>query len=678
MFSKKVPKKVDQTTETRQMIRSSLINFSSPVFQSEENQMNNSLSSTQKIQSNLPFSNTLTSPLCRTPSIYQFSNSHMRESSANPGSSYKVRTEEESLGRRKSISYNPLEEKKENQFVGQQEEKKSESIEKAKLMSTESSVVMKNEKVEEELKFKKIHEKIFEDREKFYQGCEEIKLGEGRNQVVAERISDDGMTVVYADSDRDKEGLGEIAGDFRISENPVKIPDLKLPEVSTFNLKPDDFPVKVESSQEKNQYSENLPNPEENEKTIPNSNKSPIRESKTIENPFLETKEKSIPTHQTAFPLPSQNQVPPMKIIEIIEKPFTNPEKPSENLKVFPLPKPFISKEEPVLNLKTENFQIDTFLKNPEEPVFLKITQKSNKIEEIPEPDNESPVKPFLINDLQKIPSSNSPKLNSNLPKQSENLFESNIFLKEAAKKSFENLVNRISSDKKQLPNRLKIPEPEAGQNLEVPRKVDLKFKNSQEILRDLIKPAGPALALGSKLKKDSSLDSVIETLEENHLKVKQEIERQEKSLLSHSKSFSVNNTVIIHESREHPKRFSMIGKEFESSYSGKRFHFAQDSKDYPSPTNLLISPRNNIRRLPSLKISPIKSILSADDYSDILSFLKNSPHGSVTSHKKEPESNPMKKYKLPSLKPITPHYFHKKRSAPQLKQKARIMIEHL
>ena len=96
---------------------------------------------------------------------------------------------------------------------------------------------------------------------------------------------------------------------------------------------------------------------------------------------------------------------------------------------------------------------------------------------------------------------------------------------------------------------------------------------------------------------------------------------------------------------------------------------------------SILLSPRYIKERLPSLKISPIKSANSIDDYSDILSMIKHPSGGSYLQRKvviPELFSNLTRKNKLPALKPITPHYFNKKRSVPLLKRKPNVLIENL
>ena len=97
--------------------------------------------------------------------------------------------------------------------------------------------------------------------------------------------------------------------------------------------------------------------------------------------------------------------------------------------------------------------------------------------------------------------------------------------------------------------------------------------------------------------------------------------------------------------------------------------------------SSILLSPRYIKERLPSLKISPIKPANSIDDYSDILSMIQHSSRGLHLQKKAViPElfSKLTRKNKLPALKPITPHYFNKKRSVPLLKRKTNVLIENL
>ena len=633
--------------------------------------MNNSLSSTQKIQSSLPFYNTLTSPLCRTPSIYQFSNTQIRENSANPNTELKENNEDLPPVRRNSISFKQNEEFEVGRLAGNSEERKIPEVPRERMMSTESSVVLKSEKG--------LERKVDIDAEGGKIGC--VKGEEEHGS---------------------KGGLGELKSSSTSLKYDIKSEDCSSIRIDNHEVKQNFLDEKKSAAEIIHKIDKNpdnfslnsIPAKNPQERPMPSnldskSHSDPEFQPKIIE--LYEHKPSSIPKQSRSsslspfkvyqkFPLSQPILAPnesPIVACEIIEELSSKIPKPEEKVKIFPLlpPPPFISQEEPIIHLKSQNFQVDSLLKKPEEPVFLKLISKSNQNDDVPDPDYEAASNPFLCENILNAPSSSSPKQSLNINILGENFLDNNIFIKEAAKKSFENLVNRFSLEKKQvklsIPGKLsEIPAP-AQANLEVPKRNDLKFKNSQEILRELvIKPAGPPLALGQKLNLLSDSYDI-----EKDFRIKQD--KTEKSL-SHSKSLSVNNTVIINESRNHSKRLSLMGKDFESSYSGKKIKLILDSNDFPSPANLIISPRIGIRRLPSLKISPIKSILSADDYSDILSFLKNSPHCSAMSNKKEPDMNVAKKYKLPALKPITPHYFNKKRSAPQLKQKPRILIEHV
>ena len=607
--------------------------------------------------------------MCRTPNIYQFSNSHVRENSANPCSELKAKIEDLPPVRRNSISFKQGQEIPYCRFDERPKSKGFEEEGREKMMSTESSVVLKSEKGLE----RKVDREVLQGKLDWVKEEEERKDGARAGDLANPEmlpINNIKTELNPLESIQNPESkpkpLPEEKPYSEIIQEIEKIPPQYPPsdscskpqEISTPAIQNPVLPPEVAQS---------LPLPSSATPILPE----PVCTSKKF--PPSLSPLKVHPVNSPTLPtLPSTNPAPqPCEIIEDL-KPIEA--KPEEKVKIFPLPdlpQPFISQEEPIIHLKSQNFQVDSLLNKPEEPVFLKIASKSSQNDEIPDPDSKPVANLQIYEKNIEIPASCSPKQSLNIEKLGENFLENNIFIKEAAKKSFENLVNRFSLEKKQV--KLLIPgkptEPQAGiqENLEVPRKINLKFKNSQEILRDLI-PKPP----------DSQFPSVQSpNPAEIFTDFKSKPEKIEKSL-SHSKSLSVNNTVIIHESHEHSKRLSFIGKDFESSYSGKKIKLVLDSNDLPSPQNFIISPRNAIRRLPSLKISPIKSILSADDYSDILSFLKNSPHGSAMSIKAEPDMNVAKKYKLPALKPITPHYFHKKRSAPQLKQKPRILIEHL
>ena len=676
IFSKKAPKKVDQGSGTHQKVRSSLINFSTSVFQSEENQMNNSLSSTQKIQSNLPFSNTLTSSMCRTPNIYQFPSSHIRENSANPCSELKAKHEDLPPVRRNSISFKQGEELPYRRYDDIVREKRNLEEVREKMMSTETSVVLKSEKGLE----RKVDCEVLEGKLDKVKEDEEVK-GRGRfgDLNILEKLPINNIKTEFnsLENFEKPETIPKLFPDQRSNSFIIheldQIPS-QFPPFSKSDLKPQESSIPGTQSLEP--PSETQPPPPATSvllQPVPTPKRSFPASLSPLE---VHPAQPQSPLASLA-PLAPLAQFPPTELplqsCEIVEELSAIQPKPEEKFKIFPssnLPQPFISQEEPIIHLKSQNFQVDSFLPKPEAPVFLKISSKSSQSDDIPDPGSDPIPDPQPSEKVPEIPASASPKQSLNIEHLGENFLESNIFIKEAAKKSFENLVSRFSLEKKQA--KLLIPGKPGAQaavqgNLEVPRKVDLKFKNSQEILRELIpKPADFQLALGQNLNPRADSDEFERDF----------MSKPEKSL-SHSKSLSVNNTVVIHESQEHSKCLSYIRKDFESSYSGKKIKLILDSNDLLSPQNLIISPRNGMRRLPSLKISPIKSILSADDYSDILSFLKNSPHGSAMSVKGAPDINVAKKYKLPALKPITPHYFHKKRSAPQLKQKPRISIEH-
>ena len=615
IFSKKIPKKVDQGTEARQVIRSSLVNFSSSHFNAEENPLNNSLSATQKLHSSIPLTNTLTSPLCRTPSMFQFSSTSLRQGSGKPNTSVKGQSTEELPQRKNSLPISQIEEFfKEDSKDNKGEENKISERQVDRIPSTESSVVL-----------------------------------------IPEKCSDPAA----------RNSLITISNNHPMSfPRPVQQEERKeLPRLQKLDSPP---VIKIlNNDPEGLKESPIFPNPIEKITEIKESKNFELQEpSKILQEPEI---------------------CPPMVICEIIEE-FDQKSKSlslngEENKFV-----PFISKEEPVINTKTENFQIDVLLDQQEEPVFLKIVQKCSDNDDYPpEPDFTSPLLqvPKVLGVVQSEPSI-IPNQFFQL-KYPEPVLDSNFFIKEAAKKSFENLVNRISSDKKfqNLPEKIfpenpvkpiKLPVKafEAPIDLPIvqlhpehppaiPRKVDLKFKNSQEILKEMyMKPKNPTFEPNKKFEDNNSLASISEI---------------EKPILNHSKSLSLsnNNTVIVHESKDFSKRLSIFTKDFDYSYSGKQLKHALSPSEFSNKN--LFSPRYHNRRLPSLKISPIKSILSADDYSDILSFLKHSPR---SSPKAENPKIDAKKYKLPALKPITPHYFNKKRGAPQLKQKARIQIEHL
>lgn len=630
IFSKKVPKKVDQSTEVRQVIRSSLINFSSNHFRSEENLENNSLSATQKLQSSIPFANTLTSPLCRTPSMFQFSSAGFRENSGKPNTSVKAPNFEEIPQRRNSLPLSPFEEIPKEAFQENiYEEEKISKQRTEKIQSTESSVVLAQEK------------------------CTDPAA---RNSLITS-LKDP----PYISPSFPKQVNIEEKKELPSSE---KVNSIVAPEQT-----------------EKNEVKTIIPEPVPIKETVPMS----ILKENYIEQPKI-----SEPQNLSkVFQVPEANL--PVVICEIIEELDENSKNPSpkSNKPEFT---PIISKEEPLIHTKTENFQIDMIISKQEEPIFQKIIPKAQDYDDAPpEPDFTSPLLPVSkpVSESKSQPTlifSSIPK-----PKFPDPILESNIFIKEAAKKSFENLINRFSSDKKlqnvaeKVKNPVKVPQPVKNlsiheeslpkieinpeEPLKVANKVQVNFQSSQEILKEMYqRPKFQGVNLNLHL---SPIDHVKKPDDSYSLF---SLSDRDKQVLNHSKSLSVNNTVVVHESKDFSKRLSMFSRDFDISYSGKLL------KNVLSPAEFsgkhLISPRQANKRLPSLKISPIKSILSADDYSDILSFLKNTPRDSPKL--KNPANLDSKKYKLPALKPITPHYFHKKKTALQLKQKARVLVEHL
>jgi hypothetical protein len=85
-----------------------------------------------------------------------------------------------------------------------------------------------------------------------------------------------------------------------------------------------------------------------------------------------------------------------------------------------------------------------------------------------------------------------------------------------------------------------------------------------------------------------------------------------------------------------------------------------------------------NEKTLPILEISPIKSLISQDDYSDILAVL-NSPHNLSDFHH-IPDlfiRTSQKPKQLPHLKPITPHY-SKKFVFPTMRKENKMLLDGL
>lgn len=81
-------------------------------------------------------------------------------------------------------------------------------------------------------------------------------------------------------------------------------------------------------------------------------------------------------------------------------------------------------------------------------------------------------------------------------------------------------------------------------------------------------------------------------------------------------------------------------------------------------------------KNLPSLEVSPIKSMVSVDDYSDVLNAFN---HPVLNSKLAVPDlfiRNKIKQRPLPLLKPSTPRYLNRQLLVPKLRKDNQILIE--
>lgn len=142
-------------------------------------------------------------------------------------------------------------------------------------------------------------------------------------------------------------------------------------------------------------------------------------------------------------------------------------------------------------------------------------------------------------------------------------------------------------------------------------------------------------------------------------------------------------NTVIVHSSIDLSNINNSFYKPSDSIQSILPNNILLDSQDNPMRS---VDVSNSIQEYPkptkkifSIKVSPIRPVGSIDDYSDILSILDR-PIG-LNKSKKDSLSDLFSKRKatkkLPSLKPITPHFLYKKKSAPQLKSRIKLLISN-
>ncbi|OMJ95424.1 hypothetical protein SteCoe_1188 [Stentor coeruleus] len=658
-FSNKSNKKVDKGTDAEVIGRSSLSNFPGSFIPTDDNPfMNNSMGSTQKLVSKFPLSNTMTTSLCKTPLIYNLTSSfaHNRENSIkNPEGTGSNFNHQPSVNRRSSMpefilemnsceNYEELkniqpEEKKlqiyENKGLSYKTDifprnKSSDALKKEIIQSTETSIIgnkdigIINKPASQDLQIILLGgkgregEKVNEEGKKIVVGKveEEKKIEWNTVKFFSDKQNDEKKNRNKMDEQKDQERV------MVITEDPLELM-LSPQSVSRKTMDLDEKTEKLGSVVEK---------AKEKSKTEPvETFVENIIKKADFDFKHIEKDSDSDQKLQDSKAVNLQTQIKPSLTGLASPQSLTRPGGDKTNKK------PQASKSNPSLIRPREPpkyMQIPPSipLESPKAHIPHKLSNENHS--KLRRSSSKSPLRSLFLKD--KFFEAMSPVQNTF---KSPTDRDKTPILKDTAMKCFENLV----SNKQRTNDKPKIPI------------LNLDILNTK-----------PPIRLSQKSSER----------EGNKLK--------EKLLKSLEKS---NSTVVVHESVNGTKLSAIFNKDLNHSLSEKHFTTLDlDSKSNPmisvdqvSPN--IASPGYCFKRLPSLKISPIKSILSIDDYSDIISFLKNSPNASKLSEKLMIPELPVKsqkKNKLPALKPITPHYFHKKRSAPQIKNKAKISVENL
>lgn len=663
-FSKKGNKKVDKGTDPEVIGRSSLSNFPVSFIPTDENPfMNSSMGSTQKLVSKFPLSNTMTTSLCRTPLMFNLTSSfaHNRENSIkNPEGTGINFNRQPSVTRRSSMPNFILEmnscendgglkniqpeEKKlqnyENKDLSRGTEifprnKSLENVKKEHAQSTESSMIgnkdmgMMSGPASQDLQIRLLElkgrgegEKVDEEEKKVMvvKFEEEKKFEWNTVNFFSDKLNDE-----KKEKSKDVEGLKDQERVMVITEDPLELV-----------MSPQSMPRKAMDLDEKTaKLGDVIEKPKEKIITEPfGTLVESIGKKADVDFKLVDQESNSSLRLQDSEAISLQTQIKPSLHGLASPQGLARPggdksgKKPqvskSNPSLICPREPPKYMQIPPSIPLESPKAHIPNKLSNED---HTKLRRSSSK----------SPLRSLFLKD--KFFEALSPVQHAF---KSPTDRDKTPILKDAAMKCFENLIaNKPRANEKPKP---KIP----ALNLDLLPKAPIKL-SQKSCERE-----------GNKLK-----EKLLKSLEKN------------------------NSTVVVHESANGTKLSGIFNKDFNHSSSEKHFttlDLILDSKSSPmmsvdqvSPN--VVSPGYCFKRLPSLKISPIKSILSIDDYSDIISFLKNSPNASKLSEKlmiPELPVKSLKKNKLPALKPITPHYFHKKRSAPQMKNKPKISVENL
>ncbi|OMJ94673.1 hypothetical protein SteCoe_2172 [Stentor coeruleus] len=655
-FSKKSNKKVDKGTDPEAIERSSLSNFPGSFIPTDENPfINNSMGSTQKLVSKFPLSNTMTTSLCRTPLMYNLTSSfaHGHENYIkNPEEICNKFNRQPSVTRRSSmpnfilemnscendggLKYIQFEEKKlqsyENQGLSYKTEifprnKSLEALKKEPVQSTETSMIGNKDMgfisgpASQDLQIKLLGVKNKEEDEEGKKIIIEKVEEEKKIEWNSVNFFSDKQNDEKKNKDKEIKGQKEQERVMVITEDPLEFVISPLC-ISRKAVDLDEKTTKLGSVVEKPR-----------EKSISKPVETLIENiGKRVDMDFklVDQESNSGLKLQDSEAINTQNQIKPSLTGLTSPQSLVKPDEDNSNKKsqgsksnpslICPREPPKYMQIPPNIPLESPKAQIQHKLSNENHNKLRKSSSKS-------------PLRSLFLK--EKFFEAMSPV---------QHIFKSPTdrdktpILKDTAMKCFENLV----ANKPKFNEKLKPKIPILNLDL-LPPKAPIKL-SQKSVERE-----------GNKLK--------------------------EKLLKSLEKS---NSTVVVHESVNGTKLSAVFNKELNHSSSEKHFSTLDlilDSKNNPIVSVDQVSPGCYFKRLPSLKISPIKSILSIDDYSDIVSFLKNSPNASKISEKLRIPELPVKsqkKGKLPVLKPITPHYFHKKRSAPQIKNKPKMSVENL
>ncbi|OMJ78110.1 hypothetical protein SteCoe_22177 [Stentor coeruleus] len=661
-LSKKDSKKVDKGTDTEAIGRMSLTNFPASLIPTDDNPfVNSSMGSTQKLVSRFPMSNTMTTSLCRTPLINNLTSSfaqNLENSIKNPDAAPNSLSRKPSLTRRSSMPdflqnlYSA--ENYDNEKFSQAEEKKlfvqeiqrsseklgsihrnksSEVIRREIVQSTEASMTVNKDQgvfnivTNKDLnaKLQKLNRKIeIQKAEEEYKKTYMIKEEE------KEKVSEWNTVKFFSDNQNNK--INEQKKIQEISVNDKLGIESQKKLIENAMVITEDSLELVLTPQ----------NPKKKFQSVDDKTTKLIVETDKIEDK-IETKEEiyklkdDFQEHDKQMSILTKESIPMKLSLGILANPQSlvkpggdkigkknHPSKSTPNLICPREPQKYLQIP---LNLVLESPKPQGNFNLHEKP--LNVVRKSS---------SKSPIRSVFLSENNFEPFS---PVQHAIKTPTDG--EKNFILKDTAMKCFEHLVST-------KPTKLK-PKPKLPQlNL------------------DQLPPKPPI-----KLSQKSS-----ERISNNKLK--------EQLLKSLEKS---NNTIVVHDSINSARQILPICKNLNKSVSEKNFSTldlildANDNRitDEDQVSAFEISPKYCIKRLPSLKISPIKSIISIDEYSDLMSFIKTSPDISKLSEKlmiPEASIKLKKKSKLPALKPITPHYFQKKRSAPQIKNKQKMSVENL